>query len=389
VMPLGPDFAAELGIPSSALGWVGGSYTAAASVSGLLGSLFLDRFSRRKALFWAMLGLALGTVAGGFATSLTTLMIARVVAGAFGGPATSLILSLVADVVPPARRGRAMGAVMGAFSLASIAGVPVGLELARMGGWRTPFFVVGILAMVVTLAAIRALPATVAATKGSAKQAFMAAAGLLKRPEVLCSYAAISLAMMGAFMLIPNFSAYFQHNLGFPREKLGLLYFGGGLLSFFAMRLAGRIIDRYSAFVVANFATALFIGIVFSGYFMFPPLLPSYVLFTGFMMAMSIRGVAVGSLSSRVPRPHERAGYMSFQSAVQHFASSLGAILSTWILSEESSGALTGMPTLSLLAIGLSVTIPAFLRQVEGRVRRNEGRSDLSPPPEAVGAPHA
>ena len=50
VMPLGPDFARALGIPLSQLGLVGGSYTAAAAVAGVLGALVLDRFDRRKAL---------------------------------------------------------------------------------------------------------------------------------------------------------------------------------------------------------------------------------------------------------------------------------------------------------------------------------------------------
>jgi predicted MFS family arabinose efflux permease len=50
VMPLGPDFSAELGIPNAQLGLVGGSYTAAASIAGLAGATFLDRFDRRKAL---------------------------------------------------------------------------------------------------------------------------------------------------------------------------------------------------------------------------------------------------------------------------------------------------------------------------------------------------
>lgn len=50
VMPLGPDFARDLGIPTSQLGLIGGSYTAAAAVTGLLGAFFLDRFDRRSAL---------------------------------------------------------------------------------------------------------------------------------------------------------------------------------------------------------------------------------------------------------------------------------------------------------------------------------------------------
>src|ERR1700682_672390 len=118
VMPMGPDFAAALGIPSSRLGLIGGSYTAAAAVAGLVSSFFLDRFDRRAALGIAMLGLVLGTALGGLATGLGTLMMARMVAGAFGGPATSLSLSIVADVVPPEPRGAVGGGGGGGGSCA-------------------------------------------------------------------------------------------------------------------------------------------------------------------------------------------------------------------------------------------------------------------------------
>src|SRR5688572_33450144 len=72
VMPLGPDFAKALGIPLSHLGYVGGSYTAAACVSGVAGAFFLDRFDRKKALGVSLAGLVLGTLAGAFARGLGT-----------------------------------------------------------------------------------------------------------------------------------------------------------------------------------------------------------------------------------------------------------------------------------------------------------------------------
>ena len=43
VMPLGPDFAEALGIPTSKLGIIGASYTFSAFLSGLLGTLYLSR----------------------------------------------------------------------------------------------------------------------------------------------------------------------------------------------------------------------------------------------------------------------------------------------------------------------------------------------------------
>jgi len=40
VMPLGPDFADSLGIPTSHIGYLGGAYTLSAAVAGLAGALF-------------------------------------------------------------------------------------------------------------------------------------------------------------------------------------------------------------------------------------------------------------------------------------------------------------------------------------------------------------
>ncbi|HWU90815.1 MAG TPA: MFS transporter, partial [Kofleriaceae bacterium] len=59
VMPMGPDFAKALDIPSSKLGLIGGSYTLAAAVAGVIGALFLDRFDRRRVLAVAVAGLVL------------------------------------------------------------------------------------------------------------------------------------------------------------------------------------------------------------------------------------------------------------------------------------------------------------------------------------------
>src|SRR5262249_17144688 len=158
VMPMGPDFAAALGIPSSKLGMIGGSYTAAAALSGLAGSFFLARVGRRRARGVAVLGLVAGTALGGGGTGFGSLMAARVIAGLFGGPATSLSFSIVADVVPPQRRGTAMGIVMGAFSVASVLGVPAGLEAARHFGWRAPFVSLAGLGALVPVPAVFLLP---------------------------------------------------------------------------------------------------------------------------------------------------------------------------------------------------------------------------------------
>lgn len=378
VMPLGPDFAKGLGIPVSQLGLIGGSYTFAGALAGIAGSFFLDKFDRRKALFISILGLAFATALGGLANSLFTLLLARVLAGLFGGPATAISLSIVADAVAPERRGRAMGVVMGSFSIASIVGVPIALELASVGGWRLPFFALGATALIVCAIGYALLPPM---REHLVKIGPLVAGPhdpMLRRPEVQLMYGAVALSMLGSFLLVPNLSAYFQFNRGYPREHLSTLYFVGGSVSFIMMQFAGRAIDRLGAFKIVMASTAVLVAVLFFGFVHVPAWVPTLLIFVCFMLSMSIRGVVINSLSSRVPKANERARFNSFQSAVQHIFCALGAFASTQFLHEEPNGALIGMPTLAFITLSLSLLVPFVIKGVEKQVARKEAHAKLA-----------
>jgi predicted MFS family arabinose efflux permease len=242
VMPLGPDFALALGMDMSHVGIVAGSYTLAAALVALFGARYLDRFDRRPALAIAIAGLSVATLAAALAWDLYSLVAARMAAGFFGGPATSLALSSMIDVVPPERRGRAMAIVMASFSAASVLGVPFGLELARWFGWQAPFIAVGSAGLVLAALSFRWLPRLRDHLEGPAATDTLTR--FLWRPVVRESLAVVALTMFGAFLLIPHLSAYFQFNMDYPRERIGLLYLVGGAVSFVLMQLAGRSIDR-------------------------------------------------------------------------------------------------------------------------------------------------
>ncbi|HEY3586434.1 MAG TPA: MFS transporter [Myxococcaceae bacterium] len=378
VMPLGPDFARALGIPLSRLGLLGGAYTAAAALAGIIGSTFLDRFDRRPALAVAMTGLVLGTLAGGLAWSFPTLLAARFLAGAFGGPATSLSLSIVADVVPLERRGKAMGAVMGAFSVASVIGVPLSLQLSIWGGWRLPFLVVGALGLGVTAAVAASLPSL----RGHlARRAEPVGRGrTLFRPLVLTSFAMTAVTMAGGFLVIPNISAYLQTNLGLPRSQLQWVYGIGGVVSFATLRGVGRLVDRFGSFRVGTVATLILAG-AFDVMFVHPPRAvagAAMAMAIFLFFALSSRNVSYNTLATKVPDPAERARFMSFQSAVQHLASALGASVSAAVLFVQPDGSLGNVPTLGRMAIALTLLLPLLLFRVERGVRQRV------PPPDSL-----
>jgi predicted MFS family arabinose efflux permease len=103
-----------------------------------------------------------------------------------------------------------------------------------------------------------------------------------------------------------------------------------------------------------------------------PPLLPTTLIFVGFMVANAFRQVPINTLTTRVPRPEERARFLSLQSAVQHVGSASGAILSARMLRERPDHALVGMPEVALVAIALTAALPWLLRAVDAGVRADE-----------------
>jgi predicted MFS family arabinose efflux permease len=199
----------------------------------------------------------------------------------------------------------------------------------------------------------------------------------LADPVVLLSLTTTAVVFTGGFAVIPNLSTYLQHNLGYPRSHLGVLYLVGGAVSFVAMRLGGTFVDRRGPVPVTAAGTALMMVVLAVGFLPREPALPVLLVFVGFMLANSVRAVALNTLSSKVPYPAERARLMSAQSTVQHVASATGALISSALLLERPDGSLQGMDTVAGLALTLAASVPFLVWSVSIRLRR---RDDLAVP---------
>ncbi|MBZ0135206.1 MAG: MFS transporter [Planctomycetes bacterium] len=389
VMPLGPDFTVELGIPSNYIGLIAGSYTGSAAIAGVAGAFFLDRFDRRKALAVAMLGLIGGTFLCALSWNLETLIAARVIAGLFGGPATALSLAVVADVVPRERRGRAMGTVMTSFSVASIAGVPFSLEIAHHFGWRAPFYTVAAMGLVIATCALWVLPPMRIHLKAGMKPPGAAMFRMITRPLPLLAYVAMMAMMFSAFTVIPNIPTYLVFNLGYdgeswlsalftriglePPSVLGPLYLMGGTLSLIVLQFVGRLTDRLGSATVSWVGAVLTIIVIYVWFIDYQPVVPALACFVCFMGAMSVRGVPARALDTKIPLPSERAAFMSMQSAVQHTSLALAAGLSSFVLVEDPvTKSLSGMATMGWIAIVFAILLPTFVTLAERAVRKRD-----------------
>jgi predicted MFS family arabinose efflux permease len=369
VMPLGPQLLDDLGIDARRFSWVVSAYTLTAGLVGFLAAPWLDRVPRRAAYLFLSLGLLMGTVACGLATSFPLLLAARAVTGGFGGIHGGLALAIVADVFPPERRGRATGTLMLAFAVASVVGVPLGIALGTRIAWQAPFFALAALGLPLVGLAAWSLPPLAAHVDDTRRNPFARLLDTLTVPAHVRGFALIAMLMVGAFSVIPFISTSLVANVGVTQDQLPAIFITGGLLTLLTTPLTGRLVDRFGPLPV-------FCGIVpmSAGMMLVLTNLPAVGILgaaqvTAVLMATNAgRMVTAMALITASIEPRRRGGFMSVNSSVQHVASGLGTTCAGLIVTGGAGEPLRHFGTVGILAAAItlaSLWLAARIRPVD------------------------
>lgn len=388
INPLGPKLAEGLGISTAHIGYIGGSYVLAACITGLINSLFLDRFDRRGALGIAAAGLAIGTALGAAAIDLPTMLLSRVVAGIFGGTCSALSLAIIADAIPPERRGRAMGAATVAFAAANVLGVPIGFQLAFWGGWRMPFLAIGGTGLIVAIGVYRLLPpqrAHMRAVPPPASAAMAELGAMLRRPIVLFALATALTNVIAGGLIVPNLAAYFIHNLAYPEPSLGFLWAVGGVAGLIAGQIAGNLADRLDPMRTLWLLSILMAAHWTLMFVFFQPGWPLTAAFAAFVALNIARMTTTSTLMTRVTPSHERGRFLSLASVAQSGGSGMASFMAAALLVERADGGLANMATIGLVAVCFTLSTPFLMLYVWRRLRtegedRDGPAEELLPP---------
>jgi predicted MFS family arabinose efflux permease len=375
LMPLAPRF--EYTPQQFAL--VVSVYGLSAALAGLLLAPLLDRVDRKLSLLWLFAGFGLSTLFCGLAPSYAYLVAARAAAGAFGGVAAACVLAIIGDAFPPARRGTALGAVMSAFSIALILGVPVGLLLAdHYDTWRAPFVVLGGLSMAVWALGFFVLPSqrrhldARSGNTNSLRGVFTQLLEVVTLPRHLAAFGLMVAMVLTSFVLVPYLAEYNVNNLRLPKTDLWKIYLVGGLATLVTMNVVGRLADRFNRlwlFRILVLASTIPIVALIS--------LPAYtplpwilLTTTGFMMLTSGRFVPAMTLITGTAEARVRGSFLSLTTSLQQLASGVAPLLAGQVLGETSGHEpLVGFHILGLVAVGgavLCAFIAGFLRQAPG-----------------------
>lgn len=152
-----PEMQGSLSATQDQISWAMTLNILATAVVTPMTGWLVARLGRRNVMIWSQVGFVIATLFCGLAESLETLVIYRVLQGAFGAPIVPLGQATILDSFPKEKHGFAtsvfgMGVVVG-----PVIGPVLGGELAELYNWRWAFFMIvpvgllGILGLWLTL----------------------------------------------------------------------------------------------------------------------------------------------------------------------------------------------------------------------------------------------
>jgi EmrB/QacA subfamily drug resistance transporter len=156
-----PSIQRALDFTPTSLEWVVNGYGLAFGGLLLLGGRAGDLFGRRRVFVIGVLVFTLGSLAGGFATTSSWLIAARVAQGVGGAIVAPTALSLVAVTFPEgAARNRALGVYAAVSGAGGALGLLLGGLITNYFSWRWVLFVNVPIGLLLAFAAPRVLAAT-------------------------------------------------------------------------------------------------------------------------------------------------------------------------------------------------------------------------------------
>ena len=360
IMPLGPQLIRSLDLTAQQFGLLLSCYTLAAGVSSMLAAAYVDRFDRRKLQLFLYASFIVSVLLSGLAPHYWLLLVARGMTGAVGGVMSAMTQTMIADVIPYERRGRAVGFVMTAFSVATVVGVPIGLMLSHnvdLLGWRAPFFMVGTASLVILMLGVRHLPSlTGHMQQGVPRNLFEQIGLVLRVPNHLNALVLMACLMMAGFTVTPFIALYLTTNVAVPESFLSVIYLCGGGATFFTARIIGRWSDRFGKQEMLRWVLLCsMVSLLVTTHLVPVPLWFVLINSTCYFILVSGRHIPGTALVTQTVQPQIRGTFMSLVSSVKMFSAALGSFLTGVVISRTATGQIEHFNLMGYVAVAFGL----------------------------------
>jgi predicted MFS family arabinose efflux permease len=301
----------------------------------------------------------------------------------------ALVQTMVGDLIPFARRARASGVISAAFSLSTVAGVPLSLWLAEYFQWRAPFVFIAVLVVLFILIGVRVLPelrqhidpASAGSGQASTSSSVLSGAeepGQVKHTHPFVAMFAVlrdanhlrallfsALIIFSGFTVIPYITIYAVYNVGIAQQDIPYVYLLGGAATLISARRIGHWADlRGKVKIYRLVAAAALLPLLVVTHIGAVPLWLWLVCTTTFFVLVSGRMIPAMAIITSAAQPRLRGTFMSLNGTVQAFAMGLATTLSGFIITQDASGKVADYATVGYVAIAANALAIWFATRI-------------------------
>ncbi|AGO56080.1 Bcr/CflA family multidrug resistance transporter [Serratia plymuthica 4Rx13] len=255
ILPAFPDIGEQLGVSARELGLTLSSFFITFSLAQLVVGPLADRYGRKKLVLGGLSIFIVGTVVGGLAGSLETLIVGRIIQALGVCAAAVLARAIARDLFEGETLARALSLTMIAAAAAPGFSPLVGSVLTTALGWRAIFILVGIAAFVVAVFYVNVLGETHPAERRaphSMPSVIFAYGRLLMEGKFILPALSMSLLMSGLFASFGAAPAILMNGIGLSSLQAGLYFAATVFVVFAAGMAAPRLAHRYGAQIITS-----------------------------------------------------------------------------------------------------------------------------------------
>ena len=261
VYPFAPVLSRGLGVPLTAIT----SLIALNWATGIM-AIFIgpvtDRLGYRFMMITGMILLAVGLLVSGFFPLYAVVIVALFLAALGKAVFDPAVQAYISEQVPYRRRGLAIGFLEYSWAGSALLGIPALAIIIDRFGWRSPFFIMGLLALLGIAALFVLIPRKNGHARLDPHIDLMAAwRGVLREKTARGALAFIFLVSAANDNLFVVYGAWMEKSFGLSIVALGLGTSAIGLAELFGETLTATLADRIG--LKRSVMTGLTICIIF------------------------------------------------------------------------------------------------------------------------------
>lgn len=246
-LPALPEISRQFGVPLSAVELSLASYFLGLAIGQVFYGPFIDRFGRKRPLYFGLFLYFLSSIACFLAPSVHVLILARF-AQALGGCASIVApRAMVRDLFDERESARVFSLLMLVMGIAPILAPLIGGHISQAFGWRTIFFCLIVISALCILAAYFVLPETQKTILNPTRRPVIRTYfSILRDKRFLGPALAGSIAQAGMFVYITGSPFVFIELFGVRADRYGWIFGTNAVLLIGVSQLNTRLLKHYS-----------------------------------------------------------------------------------------------------------------------------------------------